>query len=95
MELNTTDTPSILKFTETESRLAFASLCVECAARRLGRPPREMYLRLKRVGLINQIAHRTDPLHTQSREYITRDIVDAVLRLEAQQSPDPEGGKPC
>ncbi len=94
MKTTTPDAPGILEFTETENRLAFAALCVECAARRLGRPPREIYLRMKRVGLIKQIAHQTDPLHTQSREYITRDIVDAILRLEAQQ-PTPEGGKPC
>lgn len=81
-----------LEFTETENRLAFASLCVECAARRLGCSPREMYRRMKRVGLIQQIAAQTDPLHTQSRTYVTREIVDAVQRLEAQQGIDTQKG---
>ena len=46
------------EFTETESRLAFAALCVECAAKRLGCTAREMYQRMKRIGLIQQIAHQ-------------------------------------
>ena len=79
------------EFTETESRLAFAALCVECAAKRLGCTARGM----KRIGLIQQIAHQLDPLHTQSREYVTQDIVKAVQRLEAQQGIEPKENKPC
>ena len=78
------------EFTETESRLAFAALCVECAAKRLGCTAREMYQRM-----IQQIAHQLDPLHTQSREYVTQDIVKAVQRLEAQQGIEPKENKPC
>lgn len=55
-----------LEFTETEKRLAFAALCVECAAKRLGCTAGEMYRRMKRVGLIQQMTRRLDPLHTQS-----------------------------
>lgn len=87
----------IKELTDTEIRLAFASLCVECAARRMGCTPREMYRRMKRVGLVQAIARKLDPLHTQSREYVTQDIVNAVIRLEAQQGirPEQKGGTPC
>ena len=83
------------EFSETESRLAFAALCAECAAKRLGCTAGDMYRRMKRVGLIQQIARQLDPLHTQSREYVTQDIVNAVQRLEAQQGIEYKGKKSC
>lgn len=83
----------IRELTDIEMRLAFASLCVESAARRIGCDYREMYQRMHRVGLIQAIARKLDPLHTQSREYVTEDILNALHRLEAAQSK--EGGTPC
>jgi len=67
---------------ELEVRLAFASLCVEATAQKAGTTYKEMYDRLKRVGLIQEYVKRLDPVHTQSRDY----VVDEVVReLQTKQ----------
>jgi hypothetical protein len=75
-------------FTETENCVSFTSSCVEMVAKRLNIPYTESYQRLKAVGLIHAYLQKLDPLHTQSREYATDEVVAALLRLE-----NPEGGK--
>lgn len=80
----------IQPFTEEETRFAFAASCVEMAARRLGCPYQEVYERMKKVGLIQPYLHQLDPLHTQSREYVTDEVVSALLRLEKEK-----GGQAC
>lgn len=75
----------LMELSETEIRLGFAALCVEATARTIGCGYREMYDRLHRVGLIQQIAKQLNPLHTQSREYVVEDILSALTRLEAEQ----------
>lgn len=60
--------------TEEELKTIFASSCIESAARAIGYPASEMYLRMKRINLIeNYIWEFYDVLHTQSREYVTED----------------------
>jgi hypothetical protein len=71
-------------FTETENRVSFASSCVEMVAKRLQIPYSESYQRLKAVGLIDAYLKKLDPLHTQSREYATNEVVSALLRLEKE-----------
>jgi hypothetical protein len=51
-------------------------------AKRLGIPYQEAYSRMKAVGLIQAYLKQLDPLHTQSREYATNEVVGALLRLE-------------
>jgi hypothetical protein len=75
----------IRKLTETETRLGFATLCVEATAKKAGCSYREMYERLHKVGLIQELAAHEDPLHTQSRDYVTDEILKALTRLETQQ----------
>lgn len=76
----------IKELTDTEIRLAFASLCVECAARRLGCTPREMYRRMKRVGLIEKyILRHYGVIHTESRQSVTEDIVACLQAWEERQ----------
>lgn len=83
----------IRPLTDIEIRLGFAALCVENTARSIGCTYQEMYRRMYRVGLIQAIARKLDPLHTQSREYVTEDILNALQRLEAQQQE--KGDAPC
>ncbi|MBQ2950803.1 MAG: DUF3791 domain-containing protein [Prevotella sp.] len=65
--------------TEEQLRNIFACSCVESAARRLGISPTEMYSRMKRVNLFNELIYPCyDTLHTQSRETITEDIIEAL-----------------
>lgn len=65
--------------TEEELRTIFASSCVESVARTTGCPASAVYSRMKRVKLIeNYIWEFYDVLHTQSREYVTEDILKTL-----------------
>lgn len=72
----------IPQVTDTEIRMSFSASCIETAAKRLGCSYKEIYQRMKRVGLIQTYLKRLDPLHTQSREYVTNEVVSTLLRLE-------------
>lgn len=72
-------------FTETENCVSFASSCVEMVAKRLGISYQDSYRRLKAVGLIQTYLKQLDPLHTQSREYATNEVVETLLRLEKEK----------
>ncbi len=62
--------------TEEELRTIFTSSCIEAAARAVGCSAKEMYQRMKRVNLINNyVWEYYDVLHTQSREYVTEDVL--------------------
>jgi len=74
-----------LKLTDTELALGFAALCVEETAKKAGCHYKEMYDRLHKTGLIQKIAKQLDPLHTQSIDYVTDDILAALERLETKQ----------
>lgn len=65
--------------TAEELRTIFVSSCIESAARIIGCTASQMYLRMKRVDLIkNYIWEFYDVLHTQSREYVTEDILKTL-----------------
>ena len=70
---------------ETELRNIFASSCVEAAARKLQIPAVEMYRRMKRVHLFRDLIYPCyESLHTQSREIVTDDIINA-LKIREQK----------
>lgn len=69
---------------ETQQALAFAAMCVDIMARAEGCGSKEMYQRMKRVGLIHGLTTRLDALHTQSKEYIIEDLRRAMERREAR-----------
>lgn len=77
-----------LGLTEVETRMGFAVLCIEATAKQVGCSYKDMYQRMKRVGLMQAFTHRLDPLHTQSREYVVNDILRALARLEEKQKGD-------
>jgi len=69
--------------TEEELKTIFVSSCIESAARAVGCPASEMYLRMKRINLIKDyIWEFYDVLHTQSREYVTEDILKTLKTWE-------------
>ena len=69
-----------------ELKNIFASSCVEGAARKAGCSTGEMYRRMKRVGLIHGfILPGYEVLHTQSREYVTEDVLSALHIWEQKQ----------
>lgn len=64
---------------EEELRNIFAASCVEATASKLGCSAREMYDRMKAVDLFGQLIYPCyDSLHTQSREIVTEDILEAL-----------------
>lgn len=65
--------------TEAQLRNIFASSCVEAAARCLDVPAVDMYRRMKRVELFRDLIYPCyETLHTQSREVVTDDILEAL-----------------
>ncbi len=67
---------------ETQQALAFAAMCVDATAQAEGCSSREMYERMKAVGLIHGLTTKLDASHTQSREYVVQDLLQALHRLE-------------
>ena len=62
-----------------ESKMIFASSCVESAARQRNISTTEMYQRMKRVGLVDGFILKCyDGLHTQSRQHVTEDVLGAL-----------------
>ena len=62
-----------------ELRNIFASSCVEAVARRLQTPATDMYRRMKQVELFRDLIYPCyDSLHTQSREIVTEDVIEAL-----------------
>lgn len=71
---------------QIENRMIFAASCVEAAASKLGISPREMYQRMKRVDLVNgYILACYEPLHMESRELVTEDIIGCLNDWEASK----------
>ena len=70
-----------------ESRMIFASSCIESAARERNVSTTEMYQRMKRVGLIDGFILKCyEGLHTQSRQHVTEDVLGALDIWESKQA---------
>ena len=83
----------IIVQTEEELRTIFVSSCIESAAWARGCSASEMYRRMKRIRLIEDyIWEFYDVLHTQSREYVTEDVLKTLDIWEKKQIKE-EGGK--
>jgi len=65
-------------------QIHFVVMAVESAARKMGISGQEMYSRLKAQNLIhNRLLARYEDLHTQSREWVTDDIIETLQNWEA------------
>lgn len=72
--------------TEEELKTTFTSSCIESVANVLGVSASEMYRRMQRVGLVEGYIWRCyDTLHTQSREYVTADVLEALETWEREK----------
>ena len=70
-----------------ESRMIFASSCIESAARERNVSTTEMYQRMKRVGLIDGFILKCyEGLHTQRRQHVTEDVLGALDIWESKQA---------
>ncbi len=66
--------------------MAFVATCIETTARFLNVSYKEVYYRMKNVGIIeNYILKNFEILHTQSREYIAEDLVECLNNWEAKK----------
>ena len=64
-------------------RLAFTVLAIEASAQKMNISPSEMRRRLDKVGLIKSLIHDCyDTLHTESREAVANDVVEALKNWE-------------
>ena len=64
-------------------RLAFTVLAIEASAQKMGISPSEMRRRLERVGLVKSLIQDCyDTLHTDSREAVANDVVEALKNWE-------------
>ena len=67
-------------------RLAFTVLAIEASAQKMGISPSEMRKRLDKVGLIKSLIQDCyDTLHTESREAVASDVVEALKNWERKE----------
>ena len=79
------DRGQLLKSTPDFDRLAFTVLAIEASAQKMGISPSEMRRRLDNVGLIKSLIQDCyDTLHTESRESVANDVVEALKNWERE-----------
>ncbi len=65
--------------------MAFVATCIEATARLLGTTYKDVYQRMKRVGLIeNYIIPHYETLHSESRENIAAGMVECLNKWEGK-----------
>ena len=80
------DRELLLKSDPEFDRLAFTVLAIEASAQKMGISPSEMRKRLDKVGLIKSfILDCYDTLHTESREAVANDVVEALKNWERKE----------
>lgn len=74
-----------INISQTQIVLAFVATCIEATARTLGVSYREVFMRMKRLGMIeNYIFPNYGVLHTESRENIALDMIECMKLWEAR-----------
>lgn len=75
--------PDFIHITDEQLVMMFAASCVEWAADKLQCDYLDVFNRMDRAGLIdNYIIKHYDVVHTESRENVTTDIIDTLIRWE-------------
>lgn len=78
--------PTTIQIPKIQIIMAFVATCIETTARYLNVSYKEIYTRMKKVGMIeNYIYKNYETLHTQSREYIAEDMVECLKIWEGKQ----------
>ena len=76
---------AVFSRTESYDKVHFAVMAIENGAQKLNIPAQSMEQRLMKTDLIRKRLFRHyDVLHTQSLEYVTDDIVEALQNREAK-----------
>ena len=65
--------------------MAFAASCIDSVARAVGSTPEEMFKRMDKVNLIDDyILRHYGVLHTESRQHVTEDVLQALEEYEKE-----------
>ena len=76
----------LVEISRTQTIMAFVATCIEATARRLNTSYKEVYNRMKRIGMIERyIVPHYEALHTESRENIVDGLIDCLNRWEVTQ----------
>lgn len=76
----------LVEISRTQAIMAFVATCIEATARRLNISYKEVYNRMKRIGMIERyIVPHYEALHTESRENIVDGLIDCLNRWEVTQ----------
>ena len=75
-----------IEISHTQIVMAFVATCIESTSRLLNVPYKEVYERMKRVGLIERyIVPNYETLHTESRENVAAGIAECLNEWERKQ----------
>lgn len=76
----------LVEISRPQAIMAFVATCIEATARRLNTSYKEVYNRMKRIGMIERyIVPHYEALHTESRENIADGMIDCLNRWEVTQ----------
>lgn len=76
----------VIEISKTQVIMAFVATCIETTARWLGTSYKDVYERMKRVGLIERyILPHYETLHTESREKLAEGLVECMNNWEARK----------
>jgi hypothetical protein len=75
-----------IEISKTRVMMAFVATCIESTARLLNTTYKDVYQRMKRVGLIeNYIIPHYETLHSESRENIAEGMVECLEKWEQKR----------
>lgn len=74
------------KISKEQIIMAFVATCIETTARFLNVSYKDVYLRMEKVGMIdNYIIPNYEPLHSESREVLAERLVECLNNWEEQK----------
>ncbi len=80
------DREQLMQSSPEFDRLCFTVMAIEASAQKMGISPSEMRRRLDKVGLIKSLIQDCyDTLHTESRECVANDVVEALKNWEKEE----------
>ena len=77
---------NVIEIPKTQVIMAFVATCIEATARLLNVSYKEVYQRMKKVGMIEHyIIPQYEVLHSESRENIAEGIVEYLNNWEGKK----------
>lgn len=77
---------NIIEISKPQIIMAFVATCIEATARLLNTSYKEVYQRMKRVGMIEHyIIPHYEALHSESREHIAEGMVECLNNWEEKE----------